>query len=81
MIISVFANEEQWHELTMEAGEGLVLAIKVMDGAKRAKYAIAIHVLKQMGWITPSVAEALAETYLTIGRYKRLDVVGELSML
>ena len=62
-------------------GEGLGLAIKVMDGAKRAKYAIAIHVLKQMGWITPSVAEALSETYLTIGRYKRLDVVGELSML
>lgn len=62
-------------------GEGLGLAIKVMDGAKRAKYAIAIHVLKQMGWITPSVAETLSETYLTIGRYKRLDVVGELSML
>ena len=52
-----------------------------MDGAKRAKYAIAIHVLKQMGWITPSIAETLSESYLTIGRYKRLDVVGELSML
>ncbi len=62
-------------------GEGMGLAIKVMDGAKRAKYAIAIHVLKQMGWISPSVAETLSETYITIGRYKRLDVAGDLSML
>ncbi len=61
--------------------EGMGLAIKVMDGAKRAKYAIAIHVLRQMGWITPSVAEALSEQFITIGRYKRLDVVGELSLL
>ncbi|NDJ16184.1 asparaginase [Myxacorys almedinensis] len=62
-------------------GEGVGLAIKVTDGAKRAKYAIAIHILQQMGWITPSVAETLSETYITLGRYKRLDVTGELSML
>jgi L-asparaginase len=62
-------------------GEGVGLAIKVADGAKRAKYAVAIHVLQQMGWITPAVAEKLSETYITIGRYKRLDVMGELSML
>jgi L-asparaginase len=62
-------------------GEGMGLAIKVMDGAKRAKYAIAIHVLRQMGWITPSVAEALSEKFISIGRYKRLDVIGELSLL
>jgi L-asparaginase len=61
--------------------EGMGLAIKVMDGAKRAKYAIAIHVLRQMGWITPSVAEALSDQFITIGRYKRLDVIGELSLL
>lgn len=62
-------------------GEGMGLAIKVMDGAKRAKYAIAIHVLRQMGWITPAIAENLSEKYITIGQYKRLDVAGELSML
>jgi L-asparaginase len=62
-------------------GEGMGLAIKVMDGAKRAKYAIAIHVLRQMGWITPAIAESLSEKYISIGRYKRLDVAGELSML
>lgn len=62
-------------------GEGLGLAIKVMDGAKRAKYAVAIHLLKQMGWITPSVAETLSETYMTVSNVARLDVAGDLSML
>lgn len=62
-------------------GEGLGLAIKVVDGAKRAKYAVAIHLLKQLGWITPSIAETLSETYMTLSKFKRLDVVGELSLL
>jgi len=62
-------------------GEGLGLAIKAMDGSKRAKDAVAIHLLQQIGWITPSVSESLTETYMTLSGYKRLDVVGELSML
>lgn len=62
-------------------GQSLGLAIKVIDGSKRAKYAVALHLLKQMGWISPTVAETLAETYLTIGTYKRLDILGELSLL
>ncbi len=62
-------------------GEGMGLAIKVIDGAKRAKYAVAIHLLQQLGWITPSTAEALGEKFLTFGQYKRLEVVGELSIL
>ena len=57
------------------------LAIKVMDRAKRAKHAVAIHLLRQMGWITPSVAESLSERFMALGKYKRLEVVGELSML
>lgn len=62
-------------------GEGMGLAIKVMDGAKRAKRAVAIYLLQQMGWITPSVAETLAEKFMEINQFKRLEVVGELSML
>jgi L-asparaginase len=62
-------------------GEGMGLAIKVMDGAKRAKHAVAIHLLKQMGWITPSVSETLAESFMTLSDFTRLDVVGDLSML
>lgn len=62
-------------------GEGLGLAIKVIDGAKRAKYASAIFTLRQMGWISPAVADTLAETYMEIGNFKRLDVVGELPLM
>ncbi len=62
-------------------GEGLGLAIKVHDGAKRAKYAIAIHLLQQMGWIAPQVAESLSERYVQLSQYKRLEVLGELTLL
>ncbi len=63
-----------------KVGEGLGLAIKVQDGSKRAKYAVAIHLLKQLGWIMPTMAEKLADSFMSIGDYKRLDVVGELTM-
>lgn len=62
-------------------GEGLGMAIKVMDGSKRAKNAVAIQLLKQMGWITPSVSEILTEKFLKISNFTRLEVVGELSFL
>ena len=62
-------------------GEGMGLAIKVRDGSKRAKYAVAIQLLKQMGWISPSVWETLSESFMTLSNYKRLEVIGELSML
>ena len=62
-------------------GEGMGLAIKVMDGAKRAKYAVAIQVLKQMGWISPSLSETLSEMYMKLSTFKRLEVIGEVSML
>lgn len=62
-------------------GEGLGLAIKVMDGAKRAKHAVAIQILKQMGWITPSVSETLAENFMNLSNVTRLEVAGELSLL
>lgn len=62
-------------------GEGMGLAIKVSDGAKRAKYAVAIHILKQMGWISPSASESLAEKFMLLSEYKRLEVMGEMSML
>lgn len=62
-------------------GEGMGLAIKVIDGAKRAKSAVAIQLLKQMGWISPTTAESLAERFMNLGNFKRLEVIGELSML
>lgn len=62
-------------------GEGLGLAIKVLDGARRAKHAAAIYLLKQMGWISPSLEERLTESFMTLGDYKRLEVIGDLSMM
>jgi L-asparaginase len=62
-------------------GEGMGLAIKAIDGAKRAKYAAAIHLLQQMGWISPSIAENLSEKFMTLDKYKRLEAIGELSLL
>lgn len=57
------------------------LAIKVIDGAKRAKYAAALRILRQMGWITTTVAETLAEKFLRINEYQRLEVAGDLSII
>ena len=62
-------------------GEGMGLAIKVLDGSKRAKYATAIHLLMQMGWITPTMSDRLAETFMSFGEHKRLEVVGELAFV
>lgn len=62
-------------------GQGMGLAIKVRDGAKRAKSAVAVHLLKQLGWVSPDVAEQLAESYMMLGPYKRLDVQGDLDLM
>ncbi|EFA72121.1 asparaginase [Cylindrospermopsis raciborskii CENA303] len=62
-------------------GEGMGLALKVTDGSKRAKYAAAIHLLQQMGWISPSVAQSLGDKFMNLSKYKRLEVIGELSLL
>ena len=62
-------------------GEGMGLAIKVKDGARRAKYAAAIHILKQMSWITPAIAEILSDTFVQLSSVKRLETVGEISIL
>jgi L-asparaginase len=62
-------------------GEGMGLAIKALDGSKRAKYAAAIATLRQLGWISPDGANSLADKFLTLSPYKRLDVVGELSLI
>jgi L-asparaginase len=62
-------------------GQGLGLAIKVRDGAKRAKYAVAVHLLKRLGWLMPEVSEELADKYLVLDSYKRLDVQGDLDLI
>ncbi|MEN9248339.1 MAG: asparaginase [Gloeomargarita sp. GMQP_bins_69] len=60
---------------------GMGLAIRVLDGARRAKYATAIHLLHQLGWISPTTRERLAEQFVQLSPYVRLEVQGELSLL
>ncbi len=62
-------------------GEGMGLAIKAIDGSKRAKYATAIHLLMQMGWITPAMSDSLAEKFMRINQFKRLEAIGELTFV
>ncbi len=59
-------------------GEGIGLSIKVEDGSKRAKHAIALHLLKQLEWITPGRLEELEEKTLLMGPGVQLEVQGEL---
>lgn len=62
-------------------GDGIAIAIKVADGSRRAKYATAVYLLKQLGWITPDISEALAEKFMMPGKYTRIDVVGEMPLV
>ena len=59
-------------------GEGLGVAVKVEDGASRAKHAVALHVLEQLGWLTPSTLEELGSRFLRPGEQLRLAVDGDL---
>ncbi|MCP9917590.1 asparaginase [Cyanobium sp. ATX 6F1] len=59
-------------------GEGMGVAIKVIDGASRAKHAVALHVLRQLDWLTPLSLEELEQRFLVPGEAVRLEVVGEL---
>jgi L-asparaginase len=34
-----------------------------------------------MGWIAPSIGETLTENYMLLSNVKRLEVVGEMSMI
>ncbi|MEI6031935.1 MAG: asparaginase [Synechococcaceae cyanobacterium ELA739] len=62
-------------------GEGLGVAIKVEDGASRAKHAVALHLLEQLDWITPASLEELRQHHLRPADHLRLDVLGELRFI
>ncbi len=61
-------------------GEGIGLAIKVEDGSRRAKYAVAIQLLKQLEWITPTAIEELDEIVLQQKPGIYIEVKGELKV-
>lgn len=59
-------------------GEGLGVAIKVDDGASRAKHAVALHLLEQLDWLTPMTLDELRRRFLAPASHLRIEVVGEL---
>lgn len=59
-------------------GEGLGLAIKVEDGASRAKHAVALHLLRQLEWLTPFTLAELGQQFLHPNDAVDLQVSGEL---
>jgi len=61
-----------------KVGEGLALALKVADGSARARHVAAIHLLRQLGWLSLSNAEKLAESFAMPSPYSRLEVIGEI---
>lgn len=63
-----------------KVGEGMGLAIKANDGSGRSKYATALYLLQQMGWISPTVFETMEANFIHVGRFTRLDISGELVM-
>ena len=59
-------------------GEDLGLAIKSIDGSKRAKQAVAIHLLRQLEWITPLALEEIENKIFKLSKCQYLQVEGEL---
>ena len=62
-------------------GEGLAMAIKVEDGSRRAKHAVALHLLNQLEWIMPSSLHSLEETVMLISPGVQLEVEGSLKFV
>ena len=59
-------------------GEGMGIAIKAEDGSKRAKHAVALHILSQLDWITPIGLQELEEQILLLSPGVQLEVQGKL---
>jgi len=60
-------------------GQGLGLAVKVLDGSERAKYPVVLAVLRRLGWLDDP--EALLDRFACLEPYKRLEVAGDLDFI
>ncbi|KGG12399.1 MULTISPECIES: asparaginase [Prochlorococcus] len=58
--------------------EGMGIAIKAEDGSKRAKHAVALHLLKQLDWLTPTGLDELENQFLKMWPGLQLEVHGNL---
>ena len=60
-------------------GKDLGVAIKVEDGSRRAKQAVALHLLRQLEWLTPLGLQDLEEQVLIVNPGVNLEVNGALA--
>ncbi len=60
--------------------QGIGMAIKIEDGSKRAKHAVAIHLLRQLDWMTPTALDELSQISLKQRPNILIDVEGELKI-
>ena len=54
------------------------MAIKVEDGARRAKQAVALHLLRELDWLTPTSLEELEQQVMHVSDGVSLAVSGNL---
>ena len=61
-----------------KVNEGIGLALKVEDGSKRAKYAVGLHLLKQLEWISDLRIQDIQDKILKFPEGVQIDVRGQL---
>ena len=61
-----------------KVNEGIGLALKVEDGSKRAKHAVALHLLKQLEWISDLRIQDIEEKVFNFQKGCELEVKGQL---
>ncbi|ABM72103.1 L-asparaginase II [Prochlorococcus marinus str. MIT 9515] len=62
-----------------KVNEGMGLAIKVEDGSKRAKQAVGLHLLKQLGWISELRIQDIEDKILKLSEGVQIKVKGQLN--
>ena len=61
-----------------KVNEGIGVALKVEDGSKRAKYAVSLHLLKQLEWISELRIQDIQDKILKFPEGVQFEVKGQL---
>ena len=61
-----------------KSNEGIGIALKVEDGSRRAKHAVALHLLRQLEWISDLRIQDIEEKILKYPDGVRIEVQGQL---
>ena len=61
-----------------KVNEGIGIALKVEDGTRRAKHAVSLHLLKQLGWMSELRIQDIEDKILKFPEGVRIEVKGEL---